>query len=297
MPANVDGVIRPFIAGLSAQFNLIARSKRRWQALRVGVVSPLSTLVYQWYTRRIMSEVKANPMPEHIAMILDGNRRFARRVGLPDLTDGHRYGAQKVREVIQWCNELEIPVVTLWGLSTDNLKRPREELDKICQIVGDELATFCQDQSTFTLQRRIRAVGRSELLPEKLRAQIEEVERATASKGPWLLNVAVAYGGRDEILDAFKSMLHARGAAGESISAIVENLSIDDLQQYLYAPDAPQPDLIIRTSGEVRLSGFLLWQSVYSELYFCDALWPAFRKIDFLRAIRSFQARPRRFGR
>jgi short-chain Z-isoprenyl diphosphate synthase len=147
------------------------------------------------------------------------------------------------------------------------------------------------------VRRRIRAVGRLEVLSDRLRHQIEEAERATSSFGPHVLNVAVAYGGRDEILDAVKRLLRDRGASNESAEEISDGLSSEDLQPYMYAPDMPEPDLIIRTSGEVRLSGFLLWQSVYSELYFCDVPWPAFRKIDFLRAIRSYQARQRRHGR
>jgi short-chain Z-isoprenyl diphosphate synthase len=230
-------------------------------------------------------------------MILDGNRRFALRSKLIDPTEGHRYGAQKVREVVNWCDELGIPVVTLWGLSTENLKRSPEELDKLFQIMTQGLEDFGQAQRQGESHRRIRAVGCLELLPEDLRLSIEEVERISADSGPLLLNIAIAYGGRDEILDAFRRMLRSRGAAGEDVTQIAEHLSIEDLQPYLYAPDVPEPDLIIRTSGEVRLSGFLLWQSVHSELYFCDALWPAFRKIDFLRAIRNFQGRQRRFGR
>ncbi len=230
-------------------------------------------------------------------MILDGNRRFARSSGLAEVTDGHRYGAGKVSEVVQWCDELSIPVVTLWALSTDNLRRNPDELSKILDIFGDRFEILCRDLANGPGKRQVRIVGRMDLLPDNLRQQIEEAERRTASCGPHRLNIAVAYGGRDEILDAVKRMLRVRGAAGESATGVAERLSKEDLQPYLYAPDMPEPDLIIRTSGELRLGGFLMWQSVYSELYFCDAPWPAFRKIDFLRAIRSFQARQRRYGR
>jgi short-chain Z-isoprenyl diphosphate synthase len=231
-------------------------------------------------------------------MILDGNRRFARRQGLEDVSDGHRFGADKVSEVVRWCNELRIPVVTLWGLSTDNLGRDPEEVSRLLEIVGNRLDILSRD-SDDVVQRRVRVMGRLEMLPDELRQQIQQAEELNAGpprESEFLLNVAVAYGGRDEILDAFRQMLRAKGSSGESAFAIADGLSNDDLTPYLYAPDVPEPDLIIRTSGEVRLSGFLMWQSVYSELYFCDAPWPAFRKIDFLRAIRSFQARRRRFG-
>jgi len=258
----------------------------------------LSAPLYRWYARTLMAEVGVRPMPQHVALILDGNRRFARQLGLRDVTEGHRYGAEKVKQLVQWCDELEIPVVTLWGLSTDNLKqRAPEEVEKICQTVGEGLATFCRNHTTATNHRRIKAVGQLQLLPEALRCQIAEAEHLTASSGPWQLNIAVAYDGRNEIVDAVKEILRVRAAAGVSILEVAEQICIDDLQQYLYTPEVSPPDLIIRTSGEMRLSGFLLWQSVHSELYFCDALWPAFRKIDFLRAIRSFQNRQRRFGR
>ncbi len=257
-----------------------------------------STPLYAWYTHVLMAEVSARPMPLHVALILDGNRRFARLLGLKDVTEGHRHGAEKVKELVQWCDELKIPVVTLWGLSTDNLKqRSPEELEEICQTVCERLAAFCRAQTTATNHRRIKAVGQLQLLPEALRRQLAEAENLTASSGPWQLNIALAYDGRDEIVDAVKHLLRARAAAGRSILEVAEQMSIDDLQQSLYTPEVRPPDLIIRTSGEMRLSGFLLWQSVHSELYFCDALWPAFRKLDFLRAIRSFQKRQRRFGR
>ena len=260
-------------------------------------MAPLAAIVYRWYTRQLMAEVLSYPLPEHVAMILDGNRRFAARFGLPDVTDGHRHGASKVTEVVGWCDELSIPVVTLWGLSTDNLsERSPDEVDKIFEIVGDQLTSLTTDSTGRPAKRRVRAMGRRDLLPEVLRRQIEGAERQTASSGPNLLNVAVAYGGRDEILDAVKRMLVARDSSGASAGDIAKQLTVDDLQPFLYAPEVPEPDLIIRTSGEVRLSGFLLWQSVHSELYFCDVPWPVFRKIDFLRAIRSFQARTRRFG-
>ena len=230
-------------------------------------------------------------------MILDGNRRYALRSGLTDRSEGHRHGARKVSEVVRWCDEVSIPVVTLWALSTDNLERDPDELNKLFGEVGDRLAILSNGETTGSTRRKVRAVGRLELLPEDLRHKIEEAQRRTSSHGPHMLNLAIAYGGRDEILDAVRRMLRARGAEGASAADIAEDLSAEDLQHHLYAPNIPEPDLIIRTSGELRLGGFLMWQSVHSELYFCDVPWPAFRKIDFLRAIRSFQQRDRRYGR
>ena len=260
-------------------------------------IEPPRSVVYRWYTRQLTAEVSSRILPSHLAMILDGNRRFARLSGLAHVSDGHSRGADKVSEVVSWCDELSIPVVTLWGLSTDNLDRSPDELSSIFEIVKERLNILTRDQAEGSFKRRVRAVGRLELLPEDLRHQIKDMEFKTAAYGPNQLNIAVAYGGRDEVLDATKRMLLARHAGGESAAEIAEQLSSDDLQPYLYAPDVPEPDLIIRTSGEVRLGGLLLWQSVHSELYFCDVPWPAFRKIDFLRAIRSFQGRRRRYGR
>ena len=257
---------------------------------------PAASLIYRWYTNRLLTDVRSHPVPEHVAIILDGNRRFALLNGMADRGDGHRYGAQKVSQVIQWCDELEIPVVTLWAFSTDNFSRTPEELDKLFQVVNEKLDEF-REQKGAGANRRVRAVGRIEMLPEDTRERIRDVERLTASVRPWLLNVAVAYGGRAEIVDAFRRAVRSRADAGESAADIAESFSDADLTQNLYAPDVADPELIIRTSGELRLSGFLLWQSVHSELYFCDALWPAFRKLDLLRAIRSYQARHRRFGR
>ena len=287
----------PLLERLTGKVRSPATGGQRRSTLRSRLLAPLTSIVYRWYENQLMAEVSPRPVPRHVAMILDGNRRFALQSGLPDVTDGHRYGADKVSEVVRWCDELSIPVVTLWALSTDNLERDSDELGKIFDVVRDRLDILSEDLANGSSKRLVRAVGRLELLPDDLRRQIEEAERKTASLGPFRLNVAVAYGGRDEILDAVRRMLLARGSSGESAIDIAGGLSKDDLQPYLYAPDEPEPELIIRTSGEVRLGGFLLWQSVYSELYFCEAPWPAFRKIDFLRAIRSFQERQRRYGR
>ena len=261
------------------------------------VIAPLTTFVYRWYTHQLLTEVRLRPLPGHVAMIMDGNRRFAVNSGLSDVTEGHQYGAEKASDVVRWCDELSIPVVTLWTLSTDNLKRSPDEVRGLFKVVRDRLEILWREHANGSTRRRIRVVGRLQLLPEELRHEAEEAEYHTASCGPNLLNLAVAYDGRDEIVDAVARLLRARSAKGESATEIADGLSAQDFQSYLYAPDVPEPDLIIRTSGEARLSGFLLWQSIYSELYFCDAPWPAFREIDFLRAIRSFQQRQRRFGR
>ncbi len=266
--------------------------------LRVGAMSLrlLNSFIHGLYTNRLLAQIKQHSLPQHVAMILDGNRRFAKLQGLSDVAEGHRIGADKASEVIQWCDELHIPVVTLWGLSTDNLKRTPEELEKVFALVGAKLDQWLIDPESRPTKRQVNVIGRPDSLNEELRDKIKRVEEMTASAGPWQLNIAIGYGGRDEILDALRRLLLTRSENGASLSEVADSLSVDEVRQHLYAPHVPEPDLIIRTSGETRLSGFLLWQSVYSELYFCDAFWPAFRKLDFLRALRSYQGRQRRYG-
>ena len=266
--------------------------------LRIGAVPLrlLSSFVHGLYTNRLLAQIKQHRLPQHVAMILDGNRRFAKLQGLVDVAEGHRIGADKAGEVIQWCDELQIPVVTLWGLSTDNLKRTPEELEKLFALVGAKLDQWLVDPESRPIKRQVNVIGRPDGLSEELRDKIKRVEEMTASTGPWQLNIALGYGGRDEILDALRRLLLTRSENGVSLLEVANDLSVEEVRQHLYAPHVPEPDLIIRTSGEARLSGFLLWQSVYSELYFCDAFWPAFRKLDFLRALRSYQGRQRRYG-
>lgn len=255
----------------------------------------LKRLVYRFYERQLEAEVQRSGIPRHVGVILDGNRRFALKRGLARLADGHRYGADNADQLVTWCDELRIPVVTLWALSTDNLQRPPEELDAIYGIVEEKVEALAEMQTQSSFRRRVRAVGRRELLPESTRAAIERVETATA-EAPNELIVAIGYGGREEITDAVRRMIAERLVRGDSLEGIASALEPDEIGRYLYAPDVPDPDLIIRTSGELRLSGFLLWQSAYSEYYFCDVFWPEFRRIDFLRAIRAYGQRERRRG-
>jgi short-chain Z-isoprenyl diphosphate synthase len=227
----------------------------------------------------------------------DGNRRFAREAGLGSVAEGHRRGADTIERLVQWCDDLEIPVLTLWVLSTDNFQRPEGELSAIFSLVDERIDGLAEMQARSRFPRRIRAVGRRDLLPPATLAAIERVEKATAGNTAAELLVAVGYGGREEIVDAVRRMLADRIKRGDSLEGIAAGLEADEIAKFLYAPDVPDPDLIIRTSGELRLSGFMLWQSAYSEYYFCDVFWPAFRRIDFLRAIRSYSHRQRRRGR
>ena len=252
-------------------------------------------LVYGYYQRRLEKMVRQGNLPQHVGVILDGNRRFARKSGMSNVSEGHRVGADKAEELLAWCDDMGIPVVSVWALSTDNLKRDPEELEQIFAIVEDKITALGEAQA-HSKRRRIRAVGRLELLPESTRAAIQDVERKTAEYGPYELNIAVGYGGREEITDAVRRMISDHLRRGDSLEGIANSLEPDEIGRYMYAADVPDPDLIIRTSGEFRLSGFLLWQSAYSEYYFCDVYWPEFRRIDFLRALRSYERRQRRHG-
>jgi len=257
----------------------------------------LKFLLYHLYERRLMRQLCQEPLPQHIGLILDGNRRFARLLGLSDVIQGHQRGAAKLEDALGWFEELGIPMVTIWILSTENLSRPPDELNGLLSLIDQRMRAAAVDPKIHRRQVRIRAIGQLDLLPASLREAIRIAEEATADHGKFFLNVAVGYGGRQEVVDAVKGLLRDRGREGLSPEQIADRLTADSIGKYLYTYDLPDPDLIIRTSGEERLSGFLLWQSAYSEYYFCDAYWPAFRKIDLLRAIRSYQHRQRRFGR
>ncbi|MDO9444333.1 MAG: polyprenyl diphosphate synthase [Dehalococcoidia bacterium] len=257
----------------------------------------LRNLVYRIYERQLEREVRAGAIPLHIGVLPDGNRRFAKTTGLPSPGDGHRQGADTLERLVQWCDELEIPVLTLWVLSTDNFQRPESELSAIFSLVEDRVDGLAEMQARARRPRRVRAVGRRGLLPPTTLETIERVERATADHTGGELLVALGYDGREEIVDAVRQMIADHVTRGDSLEGVAAGLHVDEIAKYLYAPDVPDPDLIIRTSGELRLSGFMLWQSAYSEYYFCDVFWPGFRRIDFLRAIRSYARRQRRRGR
>jgi len=256
----------------------------------------LPRLLYYLYGRRLEAEVRRQRVPRHVGIILDGNRRWARAQGLRDPIEAYRVGAAKLDEVLAWCADLRIPAVTLWAFSTENLARAPDEIRGLLSVIEAKLNAVADDPRIHGRRVRLRAVGKLELLPDSTLAAIRRAETATAAYADVVLTFALAYGGRQEIADAVRRLIKDRAKQGGSIEEIVEGVTQEEIGRYLYAADLPDPDLIIRTSGEVRLSGFLLWQSAYSEFYFCDAHWPAFRKIDFLRAIRSYQQRDRRFG-
>jgi short-chain Z-isoprenyl diphosphate synthase len=253
--------------------------------------------LYRLYERRLLRQVRARPVPRHVGIILDGNRRYGRERGLDDARRLYALGARKLDDVLAWCAELGIPAVTLWVLSPANLGRSPREVSGILGAVEGKLAALADDPRLRRLGVRVRAIGRLELLPASTRAAIDAAERATARHGAMLLNIAVAYGGREEIADAVRALLREKERQGLTLAEVAAGIGPEEIGRHLYTAGAPDPDLIIRTSGEVRLSGFLLWQSAHSEFYFTDVYWPAFRKVDFLRAVRAFQQRGRRFGR
>jgi short-chain Z-isoprenyl diphosphate synthase len=259
-------------------------------------VRRLPRLLYYLYARRLEADVLRRAVPRHVGIILDGNRRWARAQGLRDPIHAYRAGAEKLDEVLAWCADLGIPAVTLFAFSTENLGRDPEEIRGLLSVIEAKLHAIADDPRVHRRRVRVRVVGKLDVLPDSTLAAARQAEAATAEYGDLALTFALAYGGRQEIADAVRRLVSDRAKQGASIEEIVEGVTQEEIGRYLYTAELPDPDLIIRTSGEVRLSGFLLWQSAYSEFYFCDVHWPAFRKIDFLRAIRSYQQRDRRFG-
>ncbi len=250
----------------------------------------LRDLVYGLYSRRVERRIDVSQTPKHIGVILDGNRRWAKASGgSPE--QGHRAGADKIAEMLGWCEETGVEVVTLWLLSTDNLNRPEAQLAPLLDIIGEAVASLAEAQ-----RWRIHPVGALDLLPASTAEKLKAAEDATRDLDGLLVNIAVGYGGRREIADAVRSLLQEQAAAGRTLEELADVIDVEHIAEHLYTKGQPDPDLVIRTSGEQRLGGFLLWQSANSEFYFCEALWPDFRRVDFLRAIRAYAERERRFG-
>jgi short-chain Z-isoprenyl diphosphate synthase len=247
-------------------------------------------LAYWLYEHRIEASLSPQAIPRHVGVMCDGNRRWARSAGLADVSSGHQAGADKIFEVLQWCRQAGVEVVTLWLLSTDNLARPAAELEPLLRIIEDTV------RELVVQNWHVNPMGALDLLPADTARVLKDAADATATQSGLLVNVAVGYGGRREIADAVRSLLQEHATKGTTIEELAEFLDVDHIAEHLYTAGQPDPDLVIRTSGEQRLGGFLLWQSAHSEFYFCDAYWPAFRRVDFLRALRSYGARQRRFG-
>jgi len=249
-------------------------------------------LLYGVYQNRLRRSLHGQTRPKHVAMIIDGNRRWARQRGLETVAHGYSAGAAKMHEFLQWCDDLGISVVTLYLLSVDNLKgRDPEELGPLFRIIGD----LAEDLSR-SRDWRVQHVGSDDGLPDSLVQSISAAQKRTRENTGLHINLAVGYGGRREIADAMRSIVHAHSLEGGTLDDLAEVLTPELIGEHLYTGGQPDPDLVIRTSGEQRLSDFMLWQSAHSEFYFMEALGPDVREVDFLRALRAYATRQRRFG-
>jgi short-chain Z-isoprenyl diphosphate synthase len=257
---------------------------------RSQVKRGLRSVLYPAYEARVARRLPADKLPKHVGVMLDGNRRWAKAVGA-EVAQGHRAGAANISPLLDWCEELGVEVVTLWLLSTDNLNRRPEELAPLLGIIEEAVADLAASG-----RWRLNPVGALDLLPAVTSRRLKEIADETRDVDGMLVNVAVGYGGRREIADAVRSMLHDHAGRGTTIEELAEILDVEHIAEHLYTKGQPDPDLVIRTSGEQRLGGFLLWQSAHSEFYFCEAYWPDFRRVDFLRAVRAYAERERRFG-
>jgi len=274
-------------------------------AIRSNVARKLATMIYksdvynyvskkinEFRNYKLIGEIKRDPVPEHIAIIMDGNRRFATDLGLtPDA--GHLFGRDKVEEVMEWCFELKIKNLTLYAFSTENFKRDTGEVELLMKLCKNELDKAAKDSRIHKNQVKVRVIGHIESLPKDLRESARVLLNETKNYDKYSLNIALAYGGREEIVRAIRNI--AKDVKGGSLK--IKDIIEPTVSKYMYTNELPDPDLILRTSGEERISNFLLWQLAYSELYFSDVFWPVFSKRDFLKAIRTCQQRKRRFGK
>jgi len=274
-------------------------------AIRSNVARKLATMIYksdvynyvskkinEFRNYKLIGEIKRDPVPEHVAIIMDGNRRFATDLGLaPDA--GHLFGRDKVEEVMEWCFELKIKNLTLYAFSTENFKRDTGEVELLMKLCKNELDKAAKDSRIHKNQVKVRVIGHIESLPKDLRESAQVLLNETKNYDKYSLNIALAYGGREEIVRAIRNI--AKDVKGGSLK--IKDITEPTVSKYMYTNELPDPDLILRTSGEERISNFLLWQLAYSELYFSDVFWPVFSKRDFLKAIRTCQQRKRRFGK
>jgi short-chain Z-isoprenyl diphosphate synthase len=264
--------------------------------LLVEIIPPrLKDPLYRLYEMRLRQglERSKSELPRHIAVLCDGNRRWARELGYSDVSYGYRVGAAKIAEMLRWCADAGIEMATVYLLSTENLRREPEELNALIEIITDVVEEICAPSNRW----RVRTVGDLELIGEEPARRLRDaVESTRGNGGAFHVNVAVAYGGRQEIADAVRALLSKELANGAGPEQLIDAVTVEGISENLYTSGQPDPDLVIRTSGEQRLSGFLLWQSAYSEMWFTEAYWPAFRRVDFLRALRDYSARHRRYG-
>ena len=255
------------------------------------ITRAIASTAYQTYEKRLLREIQTRPVPRHVAVIMDGNRRYAKEFGLL-VAEGHDKGKEKLEEMIEWCLELGIKVLTVYAFSTENVTRETDEVNTLMRMFSHNFKKLADDDRVHKHKIRIRVLGQRDILPDDVREAIDYAEQKTKDYDCYSFNIAVGYGGRQELLHAVKRIAEEvrKGAMD------IEDINEETFYKFLYTSDLPDPDLILRTSGEERISNFLLWQLAYSELYFSDVYWPGFRKVDFLRAVRSYQQRKRRFG-
>ena len=253
----------------------------------------LANTAYSTYESKLEKEVFALPVPKHVAIIMDGNRRYAREVLKAENTNkGHEMGKDKLKEVLEWCIKADVRVLTVYAFSTENFSREEEEVDFLLNLIKEMMFSLGDDERIHKNKVRVKMIGDRSIIPDELREAVEYAESRTKDYTDYHFNVAVAYGGRQEIISAVKRVAQMVKDGEMDVDDITE----DSISVNMYTSDDPDPDLVLRTSGEFRLSNFLIWQMAYSELYFTDIYWPGFRYIDFLRAIRSYQQRNRRYG-
>ena len=258
----------------------------------VGLRRSVREALTRVYERRLARALVGADIPRHVGVIMDGNRRWARSIGLEDVAHGHRRGASKIVDLLGWCDDAGVQVVTLFMLSTDNLRRPEPELSALLRIIED----VAVDLSAPGRRWKVNSMGAPEVLPPETVAVLKQAEEDTRDRPGATVNLAVGYGGRREIADAVRSLLAEHASRGTSLEDLVEVLEAEHIAEHLYTRGQPDCDLVIRTSGEQRMSGFLLWQTANAEFHFTDVYWPDFRRVDFLRALRDYSARHRRFG-
>lgn len=259
---------------------------------RSSLYVSISMVVNEFLDYKLIDEIKRHPLPKHVAIIMDGNRRFAKELGL-SWEAGHIFGREKLEEVLDWCFDLGIRVLTIYAFSTENFKRSENEVTTLMLLLKTELDKVREDSRIHQNKIRVRILGNLESLPEDVQDSVTSIMEMTKSYKNYYLNIALAYGGREELINAMQRM----GTDIKKGKLKIKDISSDTVSSYLYTSGLPDPDLILRTSGEERISNFLLWQLAYSEFYFSDVYWPAFQKRDFLQAIRTYQHRKRRFGK
>ena len=259
---------------------------------RSDIYNFFSDKINEFKDFKLLEEIKKNKIPKHVAVILDGNSRFAKGRGISP-TAGHQFGRDKIEEVLEWCFELDIKNLTIYAFSTENFHRENEEVESLMNLCKNELDKAMKDSRIHKNKVKVRILGHLDSLPKNIKKSAQSIMDQTEMYNKYSFNIALAYGGREEIIQAIQKI--AKDVKNDKIK--IDDIKEEIVSKYLYTRGIPDPDIVLRTSGEERISNFLLWQLAYSELYFSDVYWPAFQKRDFLKAIITYQKRQRRFGK